>query len=72
MPVSVRCDEALHAYEAGMIDYGFRAVQTSREAMEQAMPESRLRALPCRGHFCARSTACHLSSGAMFRAMGAD
>jgi salicylate hydroxylase len=35
--------EALHAYETEMIDYGFRAVRASREAMRQAMPDSRLR-----------------------------
>jgi len=36
--------EAIHDYEAGMIDYGFRAVMTSPHAMNQAIVESRLRA----------------------------
>ena len=35
--------EALHAYETEMIDYGFRAVRTSLQAMQQAMPDSHLR-----------------------------
>jgi 2-polyprenyl-6-methoxyphenol hydroxylase-like FAD-dependent oxidoreductase len=35
--------DALRAYEAGMIGYGFRAVRTSVQAMRQAMPESALR-----------------------------
>jgi 2-polyprenyl-6-methoxyphenol hydroxylase-like FAD-dependent oxidoreductase len=37
--------EAIHDYEAGMIDYGFRAVRTSLEAMNQAIIESRPRAM---------------------------
>ena len=37
--------EAIHDYEAGMIDYGFRAVRTSLHAMNQAIVESRLRAM---------------------------
>jgi 2-polyprenyl-6-methoxyphenol hydroxylase-like FAD-dependent oxidoreductase len=36
---------AIHDYEAGMIDYGFRAVRTSLDAMNQAIVESRLRAM---------------------------
>ena len=35
--------EALHAYETEMIDYGFRAVRTSLQAMQQAMPDSHMR-----------------------------
>jgi hypothetical protein len=35
--------DALHAYETEMIDYGFRAVRTSLQAMQQAMPDSHLR-----------------------------
>jgi 2-polyprenyl-6-methoxyphenol hydroxylase-like FAD-dependent oxidoreductase len=35
--------DALHVYETDMLDYGFRAVRTSLEAMRQAMPDSRLR-----------------------------
>jgi 2-polyprenyl-6-methoxyphenol hydroxylase-like FAD-dependent oxidoreductase len=37
--------EAIHDYEAGMRDYGFRAVRTSLHAMNQAIVESRLRAM---------------------------
>jgi 2-polyprenyl-6-methoxyphenol hydroxylase-like FAD-dependent oxidoreductase len=37
--------EAIHDYETGMIDYGFRAVRTSLHAMNQAIVESRLRAM---------------------------
>jgi salicylate hydroxylase len=37
--------EAIHDYEAGMIDYGFRAVMTSLHAMNQAIVESRMRAM---------------------------
>ena len=37
--------EAIHDYEAGMIDYGFRAVRTSLNAMNQAIIESRRRAM---------------------------
>jgi len=40
--------EAIHDYEAGMRDYGFRAVRTSLHAMNQAIVESRLRALRSR------------------------
>lgn len=35
--------EALHAYETEMIAYGFRAVRTSLQAMQQAMPDSHMR-----------------------------
>jgi 2-polyprenyl-6-methoxyphenol hydroxylase-like FAD-dependent oxidoreductase len=41
--------EALHAYEMEMIDYGFRAVRLSLEAMQRAMPDSRLRLAVSRG-----------------------
>jgi len=37
--------EAIHDYETGMIDYGFRAVRTSLRAMNQAIVESRVRAM---------------------------
>jgi 2-polyprenyl-6-methoxyphenol hydroxylase-like FAD-dependent oxidoreductase len=37
--------EAIHDYETGMIDYGFRAVRTSLQAMDQAIVENRLRAM---------------------------
>ena len=40
--------EAIHDYEAGMRDYGFRAVHTSLRAMNQAIVESRLRAMRSR------------------------
>lgn len=35
--------EAIHAYEADMLAYGFRAVQGSLRAMEQAIPKSNMR-----------------------------
>ncbi len=35
--------DAIHDYEAGMIDYGFRAVRRSLHAMNQALTESPLR-----------------------------
>jgi 2-polyprenyl-6-methoxyphenol hydroxylase-like FAD-dependent oxidoreductase len=35
--------QALNAYETEMIDYGFRAVRTSLQAMQQAMPDSHMR-----------------------------
>jgi 2-polyprenyl-6-methoxyphenol hydroxylase-like FAD-dependent oxidoreductase len=37
--------EAIHDYEVGMRDYGFRAVRTSLDAMNQAIVESHLRAM---------------------------
>ena len=37
--------QAIHDYETGMIDYGFRAVRTSLHAINQAIIESRLRAM---------------------------
>jgi len=37
--------EAIHDYKAGMINYGFRAVRTSLRAMNQAIVESRPRAM---------------------------
>ena len=37
--------EAIHDYETGMIDYGFRAVRTSLHAMNQAIVESCPRAM---------------------------
>jgi 2-polyprenyl-6-methoxyphenol hydroxylase-like FAD-dependent oxidoreductase len=40
--------EAIHDYEAAMIDYGFRAVQSSLRAMQQAIVEGRLRAMLAR------------------------
>jgi salicylate hydroxylase len=35
--------DAIHTYEADMLDYGFRAVRTSLHAMNQAIVESRVR-----------------------------
>jgi salicylate hydroxylase len=35
--------EAIHGYETGMLDYGFRAVRTSLDAMERAIPRNRAR-----------------------------
>jgi salicylate hydroxylase len=35
--------DAIHDYEADMVDYGFSAVQASLQAMRQAMVESRVR-----------------------------
>src|SRR5262249_34912980 len=40
--------DAIRDYETGMIAYGFRAVRTSLEAMNQAIVESRLRAMLAR------------------------
>jgi 2-polyprenyl-6-methoxyphenol hydroxylase-like FAD-dependent oxidoreductase len=40
--------DAIHDYEAGMIEYGFRAVRTSLQAMQQAMPDSAMGALASR------------------------
>jgi 2-polyprenyl-6-methoxyphenol hydroxylase-like FAD-dependent oxidoreductase len=40
--------DAIHDYERAMIDYGFRAVQTSLHAMKQAIVEGRLRAMLAR------------------------
>jgi 2-polyprenyl-6-methoxyphenol hydroxylase-like FAD-dependent oxidoreductase len=35
--------DAIHGYEKDMIEYGFRAVRASLQAMHQAMPDSRIR-----------------------------
>ena len=35
--------DAIQAYEAGMVDYGFRAVRTSLHAMNQAVMENRVK-----------------------------
>ena len=35
--------DAIRAYEAGMVDYGFRAVRTSLHAMNQAVMENRVK-----------------------------
>ena len=37
--------DAIHGYEADMLDYGFRAVRTSLHAMNQAIVESRVRSV---------------------------
>ena len=37
--------DAMHTYEADMLDYGFRAVRTSLHAMNQAIVESRVRSV---------------------------
>jgi 2-polyprenyl-6-methoxyphenol hydroxylase-like FAD-dependent oxidoreductase len=37
--------DAIHSYEADMLDYGFRAVRTSLYAMNQAIIESRVRSV---------------------------
>jgi 2-polyprenyl-6-methoxyphenol hydroxylase-like FAD-dependent oxidoreductase len=42
---------AVHAYEAEMLDYGFRAVRSSLRAMEQAVQENPLRILLSRTAF---------------------
>jgi 2-polyprenyl-6-methoxyphenol hydroxylase-like FAD-dependent oxidoreductase len=61
--------DALHAYETEMIDYGFRAVRASLEAMHRAMPDSRLRLALSRAFL---RTANHVPSlrQRMFRGMG--
>jgi salicylate hydroxylase len=61
--------EALHAYETEMIDYGFRAVRTSREAMRQAMPDSRLQLALSRAFLWTVNRVPPLKQR-MFRAMG--
>jgi 2-polyprenyl-6-methoxyphenol hydroxylase-like FAD-dependent oxidoreductase len=43
--------EAIHDYEAGMIDYGFKAVSDSLRAMEQAMSDSDLARMASRTVF---------------------
>jgi salicylate hydroxylase len=42
---------AIGEYEAGMRDYGFRAVRTSLKAMQQAMPRNRLQLALSRAFF---------------------
>jgi 2-polyprenyl-6-methoxyphenol hydroxylase-like FAD-dependent oxidoreductase len=61
--------DALHAYETEMIDYGFRAVRTSLEAMQQAMPDSRLRLALSRAFLRTINHVPPLKQR-MFRAMG--
>jgi salicylate hydroxylase len=63
--------EALHAYETEMIDYGFRAVRLSLEAMQRAMPDSRLRLAVSRG-FLRTVNRVPLLKRRMFRAMAVD
>jgi salicylate hydroxylase len=41
--------DAIQAYEAGMVDYGFRAVRTSLHAMNQAVMENRVKSALSRG-----------------------
>jgi 2-polyprenyl-6-methoxyphenol hydroxylase-like FAD-dependent oxidoreductase len=43
--------EAVHGYEADMLDYGFRAVHGSLRAMEQAIPKSNARLFAGRAFF---------------------
>lgn len=43
--------EAVHSYEAEMLDYGFRAVKSSLRAMEQAIPQNRTRLFVSRAMF---------------------
>jgi 2-polyprenyl-6-methoxyphenol hydroxylase-like FAD-dependent oxidoreductase len=61
--------DALRAYETEMVDYGFRAVRASLEAMHRAMPDSRLRLALSRAFL---RTANHLPPlrQRMFRGMG--
>jgi len=54
--------DALHEYEIGMRDYGFRAVRNSLKAMRQTVTDSTL-ALVFSRTCCARSTHCRPSSG---------
>jgi 2-polyprenyl-6-methoxyphenol hydroxylase-like FAD-dependent oxidoreductase len=63
--------EALHAYETEMIDYGFRAVRMSLEAMERAMTDSRLRLAVSRAFLRTVNSVPSLKRR-MFRAMAAD
>jgi salicylate hydroxylase len=43
--------DAMQAYEAGMIDYGFKAVQNSLRAMEQTMTDSAMERILSRAAF---------------------
>jgi salicylate hydroxylase len=63
--------EALHAYETEMIDYGFRAVRLSLEAMQRAMPDGRLRLAVSRGFLRTVNRVPPLKLR-MFRAMAVD
>jgi salicylate hydroxylase len=49
--------DTIHGYEAEMVEYGFRAVRTSLQAMRQAMPKAQC-VRPRRGPSCASSIAC--------------
>jgi salicylate hydroxylase len=62
---------ALEAYEAEMIDYGFRAVRTSLESMQRAMPDSRMRLALSRAFLRTVNRVPALKQR-MFRAMAAD
>jgi 2-polyprenyl-6-methoxyphenol hydroxylase-like FAD-dependent oxidoreductase len=61
--------DVLHAYETEMMDYGFRAVRASLNAMEQAMPDSRLRLAMSRAFLRTVNRVPRLKQR-MFRGMG--
>ena len=61
--------EAIHGYEAEMLDYGFRAVRGSLRAMEQAIPKSNWRLCVSRTFFRIVDRVPLLKSW-MFRGMG--
>jgi len=61
--------DVLHAYETEMMDYGFRAVRASLNAMQQAMPDSRLRLAVSRAFLRTVNRVPRLKQR-MFRGMG--
>jgi 2-polyprenyl-6-methoxyphenol hydroxylase-like FAD-dependent oxidoreductase len=63
--------EAIHDYETEMIDYGFRAVRISLEAMQRAMPDSRLQLAMSR-MFMRTANRVPALKRRMFRAMADD
>ena len=61
--------QAIHGYEADMLSYGFRAVQSSLRAMEQAIPKNAMRLFTSRAFFRLVDRAPLLKRW-MFRGMG--
>lgn len=63
--------EAIHGYETDMLEYGFRAVRTSLQAMQQAIPSNRARLLVSRAMLRIVNRLPPLKRR-MFRRMGAE
>jgi salicylate hydroxylase len=63
--------DAIHGYETGMIDYGFRAVRASLLAMQQAMVESPVQRIVSRAFLRTVNRLPPLKRR-MFRAMGSE